>query len=231
MRYLSCFCFCFEIHQGFIFALYSTIFRLFWVFFSIVLLLLNPSDDYIEYAINGTLAMGIIWQTYCCLRCYYIGLQRNNYRVHRVYLYSYIFFNVCKFFSIFYKTYNIFKKPLDTNIIKNEISPFFCFDSFWSLYEIYIIMIIVSFCDKVKRGFYGQLGTTPIYPGNYEESNHSKIISKGILEVNGFRIKNARGSKIEDGFVFEPQNQTKVKKKKKEKKNKYLQIFPFPLLN
>lgn len=92
-------------------------------------------------------------------------------------------------------------------------------------------MIIVSFCDKVKRGFYGQLGTTPIYPGNYEESNHSKIISKGILEVNGFRIKNSRGSKIEDGFVFEPQNQTKVKKKKKEKKNKYLQIFPFPLLN
>ena len=88
-------------------------------------------------------------------------------------------------------------------------------------------MIIASFCDKVKRGFYGQLGAAPIFPGNEEETNHLKAVSKGILEVKGLRMKSAQSCKIEDGLVI---TQKEIKSLKIEKNNKYLQIFPLSLL-
>ena len=227
--YLKTCCFCFELHQAFIFTLYLEFARLLWVFLFMIILLCNSSGtaiyDYILEAI--TLLLAII-QTICAFRCIYLGLKANNHEIHQKYLFSKFFFMISNSISLTFKAQSIFSiENLKDFRIQDEINLSFFTDAIWSIYEIYLLMVIYCFYIRVKRGYYGQRGEIPYFPQQISYSNVGFYKTGIIRETQGYKIKNVVVESVEIGISL---NKINFKKPKESmKKKEYLTIYPYTL--
>ena len=119
------------------------------------------------------------------------------------------------------------------NDVKNDNSTLIIFviDLIWTLYDIYLLLIVKHFCIRLKTGHYGPMGVVPIY------SDVSAFVYQGktkwaiILETTGDKVKNIDINKnLQKGIIFKGNKKHNILMDKN-KKVDYFKVFPIPLLD
>ena len=79
----------------------------------------------------------------------------------------------------------------------------------WTLIELYFAFILYCFYSKTVKGFYGPMGSPPIFPEIYNASQNTMYKKAIILEVKGMKMKDSLKENIL-GYPIECLKQSKV---------------------
>ena len=171
-------------------------------------------------------------QAFYAGKSYYVGLIRNDYFIYRAYFISKCFFITANILDLVVKGMENFSTSLiPTNGDGVGIEMFL--ECIWACYDFYLLLVIYSFCGKVKKGYYGETGRTPMFPDPIGLDNDYFDKNKAIIiETEGYKIKNSMVQDIEVGIPVggAPKNKEKNKEKQVGKRKKYFGIYPLPLL-
>lgn len=227
MRFLfnSC-CFCLPLHQGFVYIIYFDMLRLLWSVLFTILLFLRPIATVADYGFNALVLSTVFSMTFNALKSLNYGFLRNDGKMHKKYFCAKIFAVIVSIVKIMLlpKLNCSMQNNTSSICIKTQIDIFFVIEIIWTLFDIYFVLIVGTFCRKVLQGFYGPVGGTPIFFEGNERFYLENFKSAIPLAVKGYKIKNQQQGKIEKSFVVEVEEI-----KNKENKRKYFKIFPWPI--
>ena len=228
--FLTSCCFCFKIHQAFIYIIYLDLIRLLWVILFTILLFLKPLATIVDYSFNAIILSAIFSQCFNALKSLNYGFLKNDYKIHKKYLCSKILFltaNLVKLSVLIRLNCSVISE--DENCLADQIDAQFCVDLVWTLFEIYLALVVYSFCTKVNKGFYGPIGGAPIFQDMNNVDNVEPYMLKLAypLEVKGVKAKNVIEKDLEIGILVanSMENPTFIKKTK----SMYFRIFPMPV--
>lgn len=167
-------------------------------------------------------------QSFYAGKSYYVGLMRNDYFIYRAYFISKCFFITANILDLVVKSMENFSTSLiPTRGDGLGIEMFL--ELIWACYDFYLLLVIYSFCVKVRKGYYGQTGQTPMFPDPIGLDNDYFDKNKAIImETEGYKIKNSVVQDIEVGVPIVVVS--KNKEKPDSKRKKYFGIYPLPLL-
>ena len=199
--------------------------RLLWVVLFTILLFLKSMATVMDYAFNAIILSAVFSECFNALKSLNYGYLKNDYKVHKKYLISkfiFLFANLIKLASLARLNCSL-SQPVDENCLKNQLDAQFCVDLIWSLFEIYLSLVVYSFCARVNRGFYGPIGGTPIFPDL--SLIDTGLYKQGIsLEVKGRKVKGIIEKEVILGVLVMQGEDDKMMKK-----GNYFRIFPLPL--
>ena len=217
MKFILSNCFCYiKLEKGFPYILYLDIVRLIWLMVILIFHFIEPSSNYIDYIFDGLDLLSLIYQAIRSIISLNSGYNRLEFKIHVHYFISKIFFVLLNFNKLFLKP---------QIKCENEVSYRFCFNNYlndaywvdliWTIFEVYFIIVVYSFCVRAYRGEYRE----PII------HSHLIIYKKAIiLEVKGIRIKKAVIN-AERGTILYIKNERKAKIHPKQKNNFLYSIF------
>jgi len=209
------FCCFFELHQGFIFAVYFQIPKFIWtIFISVSNVLTSPSFKIstIFYTFN---ILAVMNESFFSMRSYLMGIRINDFQIHRNFFCAKLLFILSNFMS--------FEAAKTTFFLgfEEKFNIIFFFNFFLYIYDIYLLIIIYFFAMRVKRGYYGQIGVEPIFRYNSFSSNFVNSLTAIVLETIGLKLNKCNIKEIEIGVIMK---KTRANKRKNHKKN--LKIYP-----
>lgn len=95
------------------------------------------------------------------------------------------------------------QKYLD-KCLSNSISLKIFLGLIWTAVELYFTYIVFCFYMKTLKGFYGPIGSPPIFPDIYNASQNSRFKTGIALEVFGIKIKgNILKGFDQEGYVLD----------------------------
>ena len=185
--FLNSCCFCFKLHHGFFIIILQDTLRMIWMVVILSILFIKPSPGSIyNFLFDICVAIATVIQSlrgFLCLNTHFLNI---HYNVFKNYMISKYFFISFSFIKMTIKPYlNCYKTELKHCVI-DHFDGIYCVELVWMLFEFYLIVVIWSFCKKIRAGVYTPIGGSLIMARNF------LIYCKRAidLEVRGGKMKN-----------------------------------------
>lgn len=163
----------------------------------------------VDYSIYSLVLTSIFIQTVHALRTHGKGIPKNDVKMYRKYIISKLIYTFCNFFQMTFQDtfscqfYYETQKSSD-KCLSNSISLKIFLGIIWTLIELYFTYIVYCFYVKTLKGFYGPIGSPPIFPDVSNPTQNCRF-KKGIaLEVQGIKPRGNIGKEYADqGYLIQ----------------------------
>lgn len=216
---MTCCC-CIPIKRAIFYIIYIDMAHLLYAIILLVVLIMQTMATLGDYVFNTTTLLSNIFLNYYACKALN---PDNNQKKYKKYLFAKIIFVLIVIGKlIFLPRFNCFSNSTLENCFFEHIGLLFFIETFWTILDIYFLIILGFFFKKFSQGFSIHIEGNHVFTTEVTNfgTDYSNLKFAIVLEVQGRLIRNS---------LFFDQKLYRRRKKQELKKN-FLKIYPSPLI-